>query len=150
MTLVKNKKAYHDYTLTDKFTAGIVLSGQEVKSLRLGHASLVGSHIVILSEEAYLLNAQISPYTFATVKDYDPKRRRKLLLKKREITHLAQALQEKGWTVVPLTFELHHNRLKLTLALGRGKKQFEKRAVLRARAIERDTRKEFKNKIRLK
>lgn len=150
MQLVKNKRAFFDYTLGEKYTAGVVLSGQEVKSLRQGHASLVGSHVVILDNEAFLLNAQISPYSFAKTDDYDPKRTRKLLLKKREIAQLAEALQQKGWTVVPLSFELLHNRLKLTLALARGKKQFEKRSVLKARAIERDTRKAFKDKVNLR
>lgn len=150
MVVVKNKRAHHDFILTDEYTAGVVLTGQEVKSLRQGHASFVGSHIAILSGEAYLLNAQISPYSFANTEDYDPKRTRKLLLKKREIDSLSQALQQKGWTIVPLSFNLEHNRIKLKLALGRGKKQFEKRSTLRARAIERDTRKEFKDKIRLK
>jgi SsrA-binding protein len=150
MILVRNKKAYHDYTLTEQFTAGIVLQGQEVKSLRQGHGSLVGSHVVILGNEAFLLNAQITPYSFAKTESYDPKRTRKLLLHKREIAKLSEALQEKGWTIVPLTFELQHNHLKLTIAIARGKKQFEKRAVLKARAIERDTRREFKDKVNLR
>ncbi len=150
MLLLKNKRAHFDYTLTTEYTAGVVLSGQEVKSLRLGHGSLAASHVTIIGGEAILLNAQISPYTFARTENYDPKQTRKLLLKKREIKHLEEKMQEKGWTLVPLSFVLLHNRIKLNFALAKGKKQFEKRSHLRERDIERDIRKTFKDKITLR
>ncbi len=133
MILLINKKARFDYEITKTLQAGIALIGAEVKSLRNKSGSLNGSFVKIIGHEAFLINAQITPYKFADNRQYDPKRTRKLLLKKKEIYQLLEATQQKNWTVVPLKMELFGNKIKLTLGLGRGKKQFEKRAKIKER-----------------
>jgi SsrA-binding protein len=150
MLLLKNKKAYYDYQLDQKYKAGIVLSGAEVKSLRLKHGSLAGSYIKAMSgksgkTELFLINAQINAYRFAGQnKDYDPKRSRKLLLKRKEIEQLVVASEQKSYSIVPLAFLLEHNKIKLELALGRGKKSFEKREDIKKRDLKRELNKKLK------
>jgi len=150
MLLVKNKKAYFDYQLDQKYIAGIVLSGAEVKSLRLKHASLTGSYIKTLNkknkkEELYLINAQINAYRFAGKnQDYDPKRTRKLLLKRKEIEELITASEQKSYSIIPLAFLLEHNQIKLELALAKGKKNFEKREIIKKRDLNRELNKKLK------
>lgn len=148
MLLIKNKKAHHDYTITKTFHAGLVLSGSEVKSLRLKHGSLTGSYVKYIAGELFLLNAQINPYTFSKNEDYDPKRTRKLLMKKKEIYQLAESSDKKGWGIIPIAFELHANRIKLLLGVGKGKKLFEKRDILKKKAIQMDVARELKEKNR--
>lgn len=148
MQLAYNKKARHEYTIEKTYTAGIVLSGQEVKSLRLGHASFAGSYIKIIGSEAFLLNAQINAYKFAITEDYDPKRSRKLLLNKKELLELAEWSNNKGRTLVPLAFFTGGRNIKLELAIGKGKKVHEKRAVLRERDQEREMQRDSKYKLR--
>jgi SsrA-binding protein len=138
MSLVINKKAPHEYLIGKKFVAGVVLSGSEVKSLRLGQASLNGSYIKEMSQELFLINAQINAYSFAKQEDYDPKRSRKLLLKRSELDALIEASQKKGFAIVPLAFFLSHNRIKLELALAKGKKEYEKRASLKTKDLQRE------------
>jgi SsrA-binding protein len=150
MTLLENKKLRHDYEVIETYTAGIVLTGGEVKSLRQKSGSFTGSYVKILHGEAFLLNCQITPYKFADNTDYDPKRTRKLLLKRREIEHFQEALEKKGISLIPLAFFLGGRNVKLQLALARGKKQFEQRAMLKKRAIERDIQREMKNKVRVR
>lgn len=135
--LVSNKKAHHLYQITQKLQAGLVLTGAEVKSLRKGAASLAGSFVKPLGTELFLVNAQITAYPFAHDEHYDPKRSRKLLLKKKEVYHLIEASQAKGMAIIPLSIDLVGNRIKLHIGLGRGQKEYEKRAVLKARAIDR-------------
>ncbi len=149
MMLVINKRAKRDYEFLNTYQAGIVLTGKEVKSLRNKSASLKGAFVKIIGNEAFLVNAQITPYKFAINKDYDPKRTRKLLLRKKEIYKLKEATHQKGRTLVPYSFELRKNTIKLNFALARGKKQFEKRADLRKKAQQRDAQRELKQKIRL-
>lgn len=148
MVLLFNKKANFEYEILSKYQAGVVLTGSEVKSLRLKNGSLTGSFVKILSGEAFLLNSQISPYKYADNRDYDPKRTRKLLLKKKELEKLAEESQQKGTTLVPLSFELTHNQIKLNLGLGRGKKQYEKRAKLRERDLKREADRDIKSRMR--
>lgn len=144
MILVQNRQARHDYDIEQTYTAGIVLTGQETKSLRLGHASLVGSYVRVVGGQALLLNSQISPYSFAAVDDYDPKRSRVLLLKKREIEDLENWSTQKKRTLVALNFLLLRNRIKLTIGIGRGLKQFDKRSKLKDRDQKRELQKQFK------
>lgn len=133
--LAQNRKALADYEILEKFEAGIVLSGAEVKSLRAGHANLKGSFVEISDrEEAFTRNIHISPYKQAPQKDYDPTHKRKLLLHSKEIVKLKNALDTKGITVVPLDFHLSHNRIKLTIALCRGKKKYDRREDLKKKA----------------
>ena len=145
MLLVKNKKASYEYELGKKYQAGIVLSGAEVKSLRLKHASLNGSYIKAIGNELFLINAQINPYSFANNEDYDPKKSRKLLLKKREIQNLIENSQQKGYAIVPISLELVGNKIKVLLAIGKGKKEFEKRATIKKRDLKRELSKEVKS-----
>jgi SsrA-binding protein len=150
MLLIKNKKAYFDYQLAQKYLAGIVLTGAEVKSLRLKHASLAGSYIKSLNKdkkkaELFLINAQINHYRFAGQnQDYDPKRTRKLLLKRKEINELIKASEEKSYSIIPLAFLLEHNQIKLELALAKGKKSFEKREIIKKRDLKRELNKKLK------
>ena len=138
MSLVFNKKASYEYTIGKKFVAGVVLTGSEVKSLRLQQASLNGSHIKEIAGELFLLGAQINAYSFAKQEDYDPKRSRKLLLKKNEMEALIEASRQKGSAIVPLAFFLSRNRIKLELALAKGKKEYEKREVIKKRDLKRE------------
>lgn len=149
MLLVENRKARHDYEFLQTYHAGVVLTGAEVKSLRKKSASFFGSYLKIIGGEAFLLNAQISPYKFADNRNYDPKRTRKLLLKRKELEHLAE-VTVKGVSLIPIAFELFGKNIKLQFAVARGKKQFERRAELKKRAIERDVQREMKEKVRIR
>jgi len=145
MLLVKNKKASFEYELGKKYQAGIVLSGSEVKSLRLKHASLNGSYIKAVGDELFLINAQINPYSFANNDDYDPKKTRKLLLRKKEIKSIVEASKQKGYAIIPLSFDLVRNKIKVSLALGKGKKEFEKRESIKKRDLKRELSRKIKN-----
>lgn len=144
MSLVFNKKANYEYSIGKKFVAGVVLTGPEVKSLRLKQASLNGSHIKEIGGELFLLNAQINAYSFAKIEDYDPKRSRKLLLKKSELDALVESSRQKGFAIVPLAFFVSHNKIKLELALAKGKKEYEKREVIKKRDLKRNLEKSIK------
>jgi len=145
MLLVKNRRAHFDYEIKKTLTAGIVLEGREVKSLRLKHASLTGSFIKIIGNEIYLLNVQINPYAFAQNEKYDPKRTRKLLLSRKEITDLSQATQNKGWVLVPIEIKTVGRQIKVEIGLGRGKKQYEKKEKIKQRDLDRETKRTAKN-----
>ena len=117
-TLTQNKKAYADYEILEKIEAGIVLTGAEVKSVRGAHAMLKGSFVEVSPRlEAFVRNIHISPYKMAPQEGYNPTKRRKLLLKKPEIMQLKNALDNKGFTVVPLDFHLSGNRIKLLIGV---------------------------------
>ena len=138
MSLVFNKKAQYEYTISKKFIAGVVLSGAEVKSLRLQQASLNGSYIKEVGGELFLINAQINAYSFAKQENYDPKRSRKLLLKKSELEALIEASRQKCFAIIPIAFFLSHNLIKLEIALGKGKKEYEKRENIKKRDLQRE------------
>jgi SsrA-binding protein len=144
MILLTNKKAKFEYDIGKTYITGVILSGSEVKSLRQKSGSLKGSFVKAIGGELFLLNAQISPYKFSDNKDYDPKRTRKLLLKKKEIDQLIEADSQQGRTIVPLQFELQHNKIKLKIGIGRGLKLHDKRAKLKKRTLDRETQKELK------
>ena len=137
MSLAVHSKAHHLYAITQTYLAGIVLTGAEVKSLRRGAASLVGSFVKPLAGELYLINAQITPYAAANNDKYDPRANRKLLMRKKEIYRLLESVQVKGMSLIPLSFELINNHIKLKIGLGKGKKEYEKRQTLKDRAIDR-------------
>lgn len=145
MLLIKNRRAKHDYDIKETWEAGVVLWGHEVKSLRLKHGSLEGSYIKILNQEAWLINANINPYRYSNLENYDPKRTRKLLLSKKEIYQLIEATQSKKQTVVPLEFFLFRNMIKIKIGAGKGKKEFEKRSEIKKRDLKRQMSKEFKS-----
>ncbi len=133
--LAQNKKAFVDYEVLKKLEAGIVLNGAEVKSVRLGHASLKGSFIEVSEKnEAFVRNLFISPYKQAAIKDYQPERKRKLLLKHNEITDLGVQLKTRGMTIIPLDLHISRNKIKVTLGLCKAKKKFDRREDLKKKA----------------
>lgn len=140
MLLAKNKKATFEYEVLDKYTAGLVLYGHEVKSVREGNVNFEGSLVTVLHGEAYVVNLHIGRYSHQSQKynEKEAKRTRKLLLNKKEVLKLAQAISLKGRFAVPLALILQHNLVKLELGVVRSKKQYEKKQVLIERQIERD------------
>lgn len=143
--LADNKKALFDYEILEKYEAGIVLIGAEVKSVQGGHISLKGAYVTFHHNEPYLTGAHISRYKPAAgLADYDPERSRKLLLRNKEIRHLLAKKEEKGLTIVPLMVYIKHSKIKVEIAVGKGKKQFEKKEKIKARDIERDIRRTLK------
>lgn len=147
-TIAINKRAMFDYEILEKFEAGIVLTGAEVKSVKNRHISLKGSYVTFKNNEAYLLNAHISPYQKAgKIAVYDPTKTRKLLLNKSELKRLIGKLTEKGLTIVPLkVYTTRRGRIKVEIGLGRGKKQYEKRELIKKREVEREIRGQLKTK----
>jgi len=144
--LLKNRRATYEYEIFKKYEAGIVLSGPEVKSLRAGSGSFFGSYVKLLSGEAYLINAQITPYKFAENSDYDPKRTRKLLMHKKELAEIEQLSQQKGRALIPLAFVLKNRNIKLEFAVARGKKLHDKRQDLKKKDLARDSAREMRGK----
>lgn len=137
--LAKNRRASHDYDITERYLAGVVLAGHEVKSIKASHISLKGSFVHFSGHEAWLTNAHVRLYSHASqVADYDPTRPRKLLLGKKELEQLAQAKRAEGLTVVPTAVGLVRGLIKVEIALGKGRKHYDKRAVARAKAMKRD------------
>jgi SsrA-binding protein len=135
---VQNRKARFDYSIEDSFEAGIVLTGSEVKSLRLGRANIVESYATEKEGELFLVNAHINEYKQAGHDNHDPKRARKLLLNRREIDRLAAAVARDGMTLVPLKIYFNNRGIaKLELGLAKGKRQFEKREATKQREWER-------------
>jgi SsrA-binding protein len=138
-SVATNRKARHDYFIEETYEAGLVLTGSEIKSIRAGRVNLRDSFAVVKEGELWLMNAHIAPYDPATYANHEPRRSRKLLMHRREINRIAGKLQEKGFTLVPLRLYLKDNLAKVELGLGRGKKQYDKRAALR----EKETRREI-------
>lgn len=125
--LVRNRRASHDYQIHERMEAGIVLFGSEVKSLRAARGSLTEAYAEIHNDEAWLVGVQINEYAWANQFNHEPTRRRKLLLHKREIRRLGIKTQQRGFTLVPLSIYLKDGKIKVELALGTGKRFFEKR-----------------------
>lgn len=133
-----NRRARHDFFIEETYEAGLVLTGSEVKSLREGRANLKDSYGRIDRGEAWLFNAHISPYGPASQFGHEPTRTRKLLLHQREIERLAGKVKERGFTLIPLRLYFKKGRVKVDIGLARGKKQFDKRAAIRERELERE------------
>lgn len=143
----ENKRAFFNYQVLEKFEAGISLKGQEVKSIRLGRANLSGSFITIKDEEAYLTGCSIPPYQPKNApKDYNSQRERKLLLKKSEIKYLLGKSKEKRLTLIPLRFYDKKGKIKLEIALVRGKKKIEKKKEIKKREIDRELKRIIREK----
>ncbi|NOY74735.1 MAG: SsrA-binding protein SmpB [Kiritimatiellaeota bacterium] len=138
--LVKNRKAFHEYAILESFEAGLELRGTEVKSCREKNITIADSYVRFDNGEAWLLNVNISPYTHGNQFNHDPKRERRLLLHKREIRKLTQLVKEKGLTVIPLDFHLTRGRVKVSIGVGKGKTQSDKRETLRKRQDDLDAR----------
>jgi SsrA-binding protein len=133
-----NRKAFHDYFIEEEYEAGIVLTGSEIKSIRGGRANLRGAYVRVDNEEAWLLDAHVSPYEQSgTHFNHDPMRPRKLLLHRREINRLMGRLEAKGLTLIPLDIHFKGRRAKVKLGLARGKKLFDKRDAVAERDANR-------------
>jgi len=142
---IKNKKAYHDYEILEKYEAGIALKGTEVKSLREGKANLRDAFVRIENGEAYLFNAYIAPYSHGNLFNHEPTRKRKLLLHKSEIKRLFGKSQEKGLTIIPLRMYFNEReKVKVEIALARGRKKYDKREAIKRRELEREAQKAMK------
>ena len=136
---IKNKKASFEYHFLDKFTAGLVLQGSEIKSIRQGKVNLQASYCVIHQDEAFVKEMHISPYKQASYLNHEPKRERKLLLSKREIKKLAAKSQEQGLTIVPIRlFFTNKGLAKLEIALAKGKKLHDKRHDIKEKDLKKD------------
>ena len=135
--IASNRKARHDYFIESTVEAGMVLQGSEVKSLREGRADMTDAFCQIDGGEAFLLNLHIAPYGNAGYQQHEPQRRRKLLLRKREISKLRKATTQKGYTLVPLRLYFRNGYAKAEIAVAQGKKQYDKRESIAKRDAER-------------
>ncbi len=146
--IAENRKAYFNYDILEKFKAGIVLQGQEVKSIKNGRINLQGAFVVVKGEEVFLIGARIPPYQPKNApKDYNPQRSRKLLLRKSEIKHLIGKAKQKGLTMAPLKVYTDKGKIKIEFAIVKGKKKVDKREQIKKREIEREIRRILKEKI---
>jgi SsrA-binding protein len=134
-----NRQAFHNYEIIEKFEAGIVLTGTEIKSARDGKVALKDSYGLVKAGEIWLLNCHISPYSHGNYANHDPLRTRKLLLRRSEINRLVGRTTERGLTLVPLRMYLKDGRLKCELALAKGRKVHDKREVSRQKTIDKET-----------
>lgn len=136
--ICQNRKARHDYFILDEYEAGMVLLGTEVKSLRLGRANMRDSYAKVRGGEVFLYNMHIGSYPFAAYGNHDPLRPRKLLLHRQEIKRLLGKVEEKGQTLIPLQIYFREGKAKVTLALAKGKRKYDKRDAIRKREEKRE------------
>jgi SsrA-binding protein len=137
-SIAKNRRARHDYTILDTFEAGLVLTGSEVKSLREGKANLSDAYGIVRDGELFIINLHISVYERASYNNHEPTRTRKLLLHKREIGRLIGAIERQGLTLIPLELYFKRGIAKVAIALGKGKKQHDKREDAKAKDADRE------------
>jgi SsrA-binding protein len=136
---IKNKRARFEYFLSDEVVAGIVLSGTEIKSIRLGKANIADAYCVFMNGELFVKNMHISDYVFASYNRHDPRSERKLLLNRKELRKFEMKTKERGYTIVPIRLFINEKGLaKLEIALARGKKLFDKRDSIKAKDVQRD------------
>lgn len=140
----QNRKARHDYHILDSVEAGIVLVGHEVKSIREHHVSLDASYAYIVDGEVWLANCNIEPYKFASYEQHDPKRKRKLLLHKRQVRSFAEKAAQKGNTLIPLKMYFKNGRAKVELCVCKGKQEHDKRQSIK----EKDAKREMRDQVR--
>jgi SsrA-binding protein len=147
MSIVDNRKAYHDYFIEEKFEAGLSLEGWEVKAIRAGRAQLKESYVIVRDGEIMLIGAHITPLTTASTHVHaDPTRTRKLLLHKSEISRLVGQVERAGYTLVPLNLHYSKGRVKLDVGLAKGKKQYDKRATIKEREWSREQQRLIRNR----
>ena len=146
MIEINNRKAKYDYEIEDTLEAGIVLTGTEIKSIRNGKANLKDSYAIIKNNEIFLLNMHISNYEQGNIFNHDETRTRKLLLHKKEILKLKQRLELSGFTLVPIKLYFKNSKAKILLGVAKGKKNYDKRETIKKRDIERDLKKNLKDK----
>ena len=148
-TVASNKSAFFNYEIIERLEAGIALLGSEVKSVRDGRVSLKESYAEIRNGEVFLVHANISPYEPANRFNHEPLRDRKLLLHRREIKRLIGKIREKGWTLIPTKVTLtDKGKVKVELALGKGKRTYEKKQAIKEREVAREVRAELKKRMR--
>jgi SsrA-binding protein len=147
-TLAENRKARHDYFIEDVYEAGIELIGTEVKSIRMGKANLKESYAEIKNGEIFISGMHISPYEMGNIYNRNPLRRRKLLMHKNEILKLDQLSAADGYTLIPLSLYLKNGRVKIAIAVAKGKKNYDKRDSMLEKAHKRDMDREFKERNR--
>ena len=147
-TLSQNKKAFHDYFIEENYEAGIVLVGTEVKSIRNGKANLKDSYGVFKNGELYIINMHISPYEQGNIFNRDPLRDRKLLLHKKELVKLIGKKNQEGYSLIPLSLYLKNGKIKVNLALAKGKKNYDKRDSMLEKEHKRDIDRAMKMKYR--
>jgi len=140
---ITNKRAFFDYQILERFETGINLYGAEVKAIRLGHADLTGAHVRIMGSEAYLINAKIFPYQYSRPEGYDEVRTRKLLLHKKEIIALKSKTEGQNLALVPLSMYTTKSFIKVEIALGKGKKQYDKKESIKKKDIQREIEQEM-------
>jgi len=143
--IAENRKARFNYTIEDSIECGIALEGTEVKSVKEGSVSFADSFALIENNEIWLQNFHISEYSYSSVFNHDPDRKKKLLLHRDEIKRLRRKVEEKGFTLIPLDFYLKNGRVKVNLGVCKGKKLFDKRADIKDRDVKRDIAREFRN-----
>lgn len=147
--IAKNKKAFHEYEVLNRYEAGLVLTGTEVRSLRENNCQMTDSFVLIRKGEAWLNNVHIPPFAQGNINNPDPDRKRKLLLHKRQILELNEAIREKGMAIVPLKMYFAKNSLvKVEIAIARGKKLYDKRATMAARDSKREIDRAMKQRNR--
>ena len=146
--LASNRAAFHNYHISDKYEAGIALTGTEVKSVMGGRVQLKESYVAVRDGEVWLFNAHISPYSHGNRENHEPVRTRKLLLHRREIGRLEEAAVKQGMTLVPTRVYLKNGRIKLEVGVARGKKMYDKRETEMRRMIDRETQAQLKERNR--
>lgn len=143
MMKITNRKAFYDYQIQDSIEAGIQLTGVEVKAVKEGHADMTGSFVRIIGSEAYIVGMKIFPYKYSAPDDYDERRTRKLLLHKKQIISIKSRMEGSGLSAVPVSVYTKGNLVKLEVALGKGKKKYQKRQSLKRKDIKRETEREI-------
>ena len=144
-TIAVNRKARHDYAIDDSYECGIELMGTEVKSFRDGKISFPDAWAEVIKGEVWLRSLNIAENPFSSVFNHDPGRKKRLLLHKEEIKRISRKVEEKGYTLIPLSFYFKNGRVKVELGLCKGKKSFDKRADIRERDVKRDIEREFRH-----
>ena len=142
-----NRKARHDYSIDDRIECGIELMGTEVKSFRDGKISFPDAWAEVVNGEVWLRSLQVSENPFSSIFNHDPDRKKKLLLHRDEIKRLARKTEDKGYTLIPLSFYFKKSRVKVELGLCKGKKQYDKRADIRERDLKREVSREFRHNL---
>ena len=142
--IARNRKATHDYLIEERFEAGLVLTGTEIKSIRAGRVNLREGYVQARNGELWLVSVHIAPYDPAGRQGHDPLRPRKLLLHRHEINRIIGRMQERGYTLIPLQLYLKEGRAKIEIALGRGKRKYDKREAIRKRDTEREIHRHWK------
>lgn len=145
--IATNRRAHFDYFLSDYLECGLVLTGTEIKSLRAGHCALTGAYVDIRADGAYVVGMNISPYKEGNIFNTDPLRDKKLLLHKQQLRKFTKQKEQAGYTIVPVECYFRKGLAKLTIALGKGKKAFDKRQAIKERDIKRRTAKNSNNRF---